>query len=43
VPEMGGLAVIAGFYAGVTVIELFVEDPQSQAYLHASLVAAFGW
>ena len=42
VPEMGGLAVIAGFYAGVTVIELFVEDPQSQAYLHASLVAAFG-
>jgi len=42
VPEMGGLAVIAGFYAGVTIVQVFVEDPLHQAYLHASLVAAFG-
>src|SRR3989442_1447157 len=42
IPEMGGLAVIAGFYAGVTVIQLFLADASAQAYLHASLVASFG-
>ena len=42
VPEMGGLAVIAGFYAGVTVIQLYALDQQAISYLHASLVAVFG-
>jgi UDP-N-acetylglucosamine--dolichyl-phosphate N-acetylglucosaminephosphotransferase len=42
VPEMGGLAVIAGFYAGVTAIQLTIAEGTVQAYLHASLVAAFG-
>ena len=42
IPEMGGLAVIAGFYAGDTVIQLFLADSSAQAYLHASLVASFG-
>src|SRR2546422_10079288 len=42
VPEMGGLAVIAGFYAGVTVIQLYTLDAQTLSYLHASLVAVFG-
>src|SRR6267143_7149745 len=42
VPEMGGLAVIAGFYAGVTVIQLFPVESRTLAYLHASLVAVFG-
>ena len=42
VPEMGGLAVVAGFYAGVTMLELFATDGPSASYLHASLVAAFG-
>jgi len=42
VPEMGGLAVIAGFYAGVTVIQLYALDTQTVSYLHASMVAVFG-
>src|SRR2546422_10545365 len=42
VPEMGGLAVIAGFYAGVTVVQLYTLDGQTLSYLHASLVAVFG-
>jgi len=42
VPEMGGLAVIAGFYAGVTVIQLYTLDQQAISYLHASMVAVFG-
>ena len=42
VPEMGGLAVIAGFYAGVTVIQLYALDQQAISYLHASMVAVFG-
>src|SRR2546425_7951235 len=42
VPEMGGLAVIAGFYAGVTVVQLYTLDTQTLAYLHASMVAVFG-
>ena len=42
IPEMGGLAVIAGFYAGMTALQLLAPDGPSQAYLHASLVAAFG-
>lgn len=42
VPEMGGLAVVAGFYAGVTMLEMFATDGPSASYLHASLVAAFG-
>src|SRR6267143_1733234 len=42
VPEMGGLAVIAGFYAGVTVVQLYALDTQTVSYLHASMVAVFG-
>src|SRR2546425_5752177 len=42
VPEMGGLAVIAGFYAGVTVVQLYALDTQTLSYLHASMVAVFG-
>src|SRR2546426_8193894 len=42
VPEMGGLAVIAGFYAGVTVVQLYALDQKAVSYLHASMVAVFG-
>lgn len=42
IPEMGGLAVIAGFYAGVTMLQLLAADGPPPAYVHASLVAAFG-
>src|SRR2546428_11194977 len=39
IPEMGGLAVIAGFYAGVTIVQLYPLDSPTFAYLHASLGA----
>ncbi len=43
IPEMGGIAVIGGFYAGVTLFQLLaVTSPELLVYLHASLVAAFG-
>jgi len=42
IPEMGGMAVIAGFYAGVTLLQLLAPDGPPLAYLHASLVAIFG-
>src|SRR2546425_12806373 len=38
-PEMGGLAVIAGFYAGVTGVQLYTLGNQTLAYLHASMAA----
>ncbi len=42
IPEMGGLAVIAGFYVGITLLQLIAPDGPPSAYLHASLVAIFG-
>ncbi len=42
IPEMGGMAVIAGAYAGITVLMLFAPDGPPVEYLHASLVAIFG-
>jgi len=42
IPEMGGLAVIAGFYGGVTMLQLFATDGPTPTYIHASLVAAIG-
>jgi len=42
IPEMGGLAVIAGFYGGVTILQLFATEGPTPSYIHASLVAGIG-
>ncbi len=42
VPEMGGLAVVIGFYVGVSLLTLLGDDTFPSEYLYASLLAVLG-
>jgi UDP-N-acetylglucosamine--dolichyl-phosphate N-acetylglucosaminephosphotransferase len=42
VPEMGGLAIILGFYAGATLLVLSSAPETSKSYYYAGLVASLG-
>jgi UDP-N-acetylglucosamine--dolichyl-phosphate N-acetylglucosaminephosphotransferase len=42
VPEMGGLGVILGFYAGVSVVTVLALDAVSSPFYYAALTAALG-